>query len=173
MGLSDIAAGVTVTTRQRERGVATVDATGTSLAERLAPHAGDLPCAVAEAAALLEAYGAGTSVGAAAARAGLAPTAAAKVLHVLGVAGVNPLSPLAREVVEDWLDGRLTRREAVTLSGASDAEFALGAFCATHDPIEEAAAAVAAAREPDRAATRASLGSGALSDALSDPDGLR
>ncbi|GGM58199.1 hypothetical protein J2752_001092 [Halarchaeum rubridurum] len=172
MGLSDIAAGLTVTTSQRERGVATVDATAAPLAERLAPYADDLPCRVAVAAALLDAYGAGTSVGAASAAAGVAPTTGAKVLHVLGVGGVNPLSPLAREIVGDWLAGELSRREAVTLSGASDAEFALGAYCATHPPVEGAAAVVAAAREPDsRALDRRERE--ALAGAVGTPDDLR
>ncbi|GAA0296588.1 hypothetical protein [Halarchaeum salinum] len=172
MGLSDIAAGLTITTPQRERGVATVDATDAPLAERLAPYADDLPCPVAVAATLLDAYGAGTSVGAAAAAAGIAPTTGAKALHVLGVGGVNPLSPLAREIVADWLDGGLTRSEAVTLSGASDTEFALGAYCATHPPAEGAAAVVAAAREPDSR----SLGRRdreALAEACETPDALR
>ncbi|WP_267903105.1 DUF7858 family protein [Halobacterium bonnevillei] len=36
MGLTDIAEGVSVTTRQRDRGVASVDRTGESLADQLA-----------------------------------------------------------------------------------------------------------------------------------------
>jgi hypothetical protein len=44
MGLSDIAAGVEVTTEQRDRGVATVDDTDVSLAERLADYETALPC---------------------------------------------------------------------------------------------------------------------------------
>ncbi|WP_020222968.1 DUF7858 family protein, partial [Halarchaeum acidiphilum] len=104
--------------------------------------------------------------------AGVAPTTGAKVLHVLGVAGVNPLSPLARDVVADWLDGELARSEAVTLSGASDAEFALGAYCATHPPIEGAKAVVAASREPDSRAI-AARERDALAEAVDTPDGLR
>jgi len=173
MGLADIADGVAVTTRQRERGVATVDATDVPLAERLAPHADALPCDVDAAATLVEAYGAGTSVGEAAGAAGLAPTTGAKTLHRLGVEGVNPLSPLARDVVADWLDGRLARSEAVTLSGASAAEFALGAYCATHDPIEGACDVVAAAREPDGSGALGGDDRAALAEAYDAPDDLR
>ncbi|WP_435100672.1 hypothetical protein [Halarchaeum sp. P4] len=173
MGLSDIAAGLTVTTHQEDRGVATVDATDVPLAERLAPYADDLPCPVDAAAALLDAYGAGTSVGAAASAAGLAPTMGAKVLHRLGVAGVTPLSPLARDVVRDWLHGELTRGDAVTLSGASDAEFALGAYCETHDPIEGAADVVAAAREPAESRALAARERDALAETFDAPADLR
>jgi len=63
MALSDIAAGVEVTTRQRDRGVAAVDETDAPLPERLAPFADDLPCSAAAAATVVEAYAAGRSVG--------------------------------------------------------------------------------------------------------------
>lgn len=43
MGLADIAAGVEVTAEQRNRGVATVDRTDDSLAERLAPYGEHCP----------------------------------------------------------------------------------------------------------------------------------
>lgn len=173
MGLSDIATGLTVTTRQDDRGVATVDATSAPLEERLAPYADELPCPLADAAALLDAYGAGTSVGAAAGAAGIAPTMAAKVLHRLGVAGVTPLSPLARDVVRDWLDGRLTRSDAVTLSGASEAEFALGAYCETHDPLDGASDVVAAAQEPDGSSALVAADRDALAETFDAPEGLR
>ncbi|GGL28869.1 hypothetical protein GCM10009037_10720 [Halarchaeum grantii] len=173
MGLSEIAAGLTVTTRQEERGVATVDATDVPLAERLAPYADELPCPVEPAAALLDAYGTGTSVGVAASAAGLAPTMGAKVLHRLGVAGVTPLSPLAREVVRDWLDGELSRREAVTLSGASAAEFSLGAYCETHAPIAGAAEIVTAAREPDGSRSLARRERDAFAETFDAPAELR
>ena len=51
MGLSDIAEGVRVTEEQRDRGVASVDRTGASLAERLGSCAADLPTDAERAAA--------------------------------------------------------------------------------------------------------------------------
>ncbi|GGL48223.1 DUF7858 family protein [Halocalculus aciditolerans] len=140
MGLADLAAGLEVTARQEDRGVATVDARDTPLAERLAPYAEDLPCSLDAAAALLDGYGGGTSVGGAASAAGVPPTTAAKTLHLLGVEGITPLSPLAREVVRDWLDGRLSRTDAVELAGCEEAEFALGVYVETHDPLPGARA---------------------------------
>ena len=70
MGLSDIAAGIEVVDEQRESGVVTVDRTGGPLADRLAPYAEELPCSASDAAALVEAYAAGKSVGASARIAG-------------------------------------------------------------------------------------------------------
>ena len=67
MALSEIAAGLELTAEQRDRGVATADGTGASLAERLAPYAGALPCDQPAAAAVVEAYAEGASVGRAAA----------------------------------------------------------------------------------------------------------
>lgn len=138
MGLSDIAAGLEVTTRQRERGVAAVDGTDTTLAERLVPFADDLPCSAERAATVLDTYLGGTSVGDAAGAAGLAPVEGAKVLHRLGVEGLSPLTPLGRDVVRDWLDARLPRTEAVELAGGSEAEFALAAYVETHESLDGA-----------------------------------
>ncbi|MEE6209755.1 hypothetical protein U3A55_06275, partial [Salarchaeum sp. III] len=78
MALSDIAAGLEVTTTQRERGPTTVDGTERALTDRLVPFAADLPCDAATAAALLDAYSAGGRVEDAARAAGLAPVAGAK-----------------------------------------------------------------------------------------------
>lgn len=150
MGLSDIAAGVTVTTRQRERGVASVDRTGESLADQLAALDGDLPVDPDAAAALAEAYAGGASVGDAAAEAGVAPTTAAKTLHRLGFEGLTPFSPLQRDVLEDWLAAEVSRADALELTGASDREFALAAFVATHEPLEGAAEAVDGALSTSR-----------------------
>ncbi|MFC3477663.1 DUF7858 family protein [Halobacterium litoreum] len=145
MGLSDIAEGVTVTTRQRDRGVASVDRTDEPLADRLAALDGDLPCAPSAAAAIAESYTSGGSVGDAAEAAGVAPTTATKALHRLGFAGVTPFSPLQRNILNDWLDARLTRAEAIELTGASEREFALAAYVATHDELAGAAEAVESA----------------------------
>lgn len=171
MGLSDIAAGVTVTERQRERGVATVDDTAATLADRLAAHADSLPCSPETAAAVADAYAAGASVGSAAAAAGTVPATAAKTLHLLGTPGITPLSPLGVDVLEDYLAGDLTRSDAVALAGASEYEFALAAYVATHDPLPGAREAVDGALSPTGAA---SLGKRAeLGGSLETPDSLR
>lgn len=142
MGLSDIAAGIEVTTEQRDRGVATTDDTATSLDERLAPFADELPCQPTAAARLLDAYADGASIGRAAAAAGVPPTDASKALYRLGEP-IDPLSPTAERVIDDWLAGELSRTEARTLANVGDAEFALGVYVATHEPIEGAEHAVA------------------------------
>lgn len=142
MALSDIAADLEVTAEQRDRGVATVDETGTDLAARLAPVAGELPCSASAAAALVAAYAEGASVGGAGEAAGLPPVTAAKVLHLVGVDGVCPLGPAGREVVADWIAGHLARSEARELAGASETEFLLTVFLETHDPVPEAREAV-------------------------------
>jgi len=108
MALSDIAAGIEVTTEQRDRGVASVDRTDESLADRLAGAAEDLPCDAETAATLVETYAAGESVGDAGRAADVAPITAAKTLHHVGE-HVSPLSPTARDVVGDWLDGTVSR----------------------------------------------------------------
>jgi hypothetical protein len=133
--LSDIADGLAVTHEQRERGVAAVDDTDADLPERLAPFERDLPCTAGEAAAVARAFTGGDSVGDAAATAGVAPTTAAKALHLLGVEGVAPLGPTGRRVVADWLVGDLPRTEALALTGGDEAAFALTAFVETHDPL--------------------------------------
>ncbi|QDX40338.1 hypothetical protein [Salarchaeum sp. JOR-1] len=142
MALSDIAAGLEVTATQRERGPTTVDGTERALTERLREFADGLPCDASTAALLLDTYYDGGSVETAALAAGVAPVAGAKTLHLLGVDGLTPLSPLAREIVADWLAGELTRSDALALTGASEHEFALGAFVEAHDPLPGARAVV-------------------------------
>lgn len=132
MALSDIAAGIEVTTQQRERGVAAVDDTG-ALVDRLRPHTEALPCTPDAAATVLETHAAGTSVEASAREAGLTPVTAAKALHRCGVSGVTPLAPTARQVVRDWQAGELSRADALELTGADAAEFALAAYIESHD----------------------------------------
>lgn len=144
MGLSDIAEGVEVTTQQRDRGVATVDRTGTPLADRLEPFAASLPTDPATAARVIERYAAGGSIGQAAAAAGVARVTAAKTLHLAGEA-VSPLGPTGREIVRDWIAGELSRTDALALTRATPAEFALAAYVETHDPLEAARDAVAGA----------------------------
>jgi hypothetical protein len=162
--LSEIAAGLEVTSEQRERGVAIVDDRAAGLADRLAAFEAELPCDAGAAATLVEAYAAGESVGRAAASAGLAPTTGAKALHRLGES-VNPLSPAGRRVVRDWLDARVSRAEALELIDASEAEFALAVYAETHDPIPGARAALAGALDVER-------GDDPLADARSDVDDL-
>jgi hypothetical protein len=147
MGLSDIAEGLAVTEEQDERGVAAVDRTAESLADGLAPYAEALPCTPAAAATVVETYAAGESVADAGRAAAVAPMTAAKTLHLLGEP-VGRAGPSARAVVEDWLDGRLPRSEAQPLADLDDAEFALAAYVATHDPIEGAREVVAGTLEP-------------------------
>ncbi len=165
MGLSEIAAGIETTEEQRDRGVATVDETG-SLRDRLAASADALPCTPAAAATVLETYRAGTSVGDCAREAGVAHITAAKALYRCGVTGVTPLGPTARRVVRDWVDGDLSRTEARELAGADEAAFALAAYVETHDPHPGLVGAAAGARSPDRTATVAKRDR--LADALDD-----
>lgn len=160
MGLSDIAAGIEVTTEQREHGVATTDETDTSLAERLVPFDERLPCSPGAAAALVDAYVEGASVGRAAAVAEVPKTTAAKALYLLGEP-IDPLTPTAHRILDDWLAGELSRTEAKTLAGVGESEFALGAYLATHEPIEGAESAVAETAS-------ISGGEDPLSDARSD-----
>jgi hypothetical protein len=148
MALSEIAAGLELTAEQRDRGVATADGTGASLAERLAPYAGALPCEELAAAAVVEAYAEGASVGRAAAVADVPKTAAAKTLYLLGEP-VDPLTPTARGVIEEFLDGEIGRTEARTLANVGNCEFALGVYVATHEPITEAESVVADALSVD------------------------
>lgn len=171
MGLSDIAAGLTVTTRQQERGVATVDDTHESLADWLEETEADLPCCPGTAAELVDAYASGASVGAAAAVADTVPMTAAKTLHRLGTSGITPLSPLAREILDDYLTGALTRSDAIAFAGVSEHEFALGAYVATHEPIPGANEVVEAALAPSESATVAKQAE--LGGALESPDTLR
>ncbi|KAA9399364.1 hypothetical protein Har1130_14385 [Haloarcula sp. CBA1130] len=141
MTLSDIAAGVEVTTHQRDRGVAAVDETDAPLPERLAPVADDLPCSAATAATVVEAYAAGKSVGDAGHAAGIAPVMAAKTLHLVGEQ-VSPVGPQGREIIADWLAGDLSRSDAIALAGVTEQEFALATYIETHDPLPAARDAV-------------------------------
>ncbi|WP_135824891.1 DUF7858 family protein [Halorussus ruber] len=156
MTLSDIADGLEVTTEQRDRGVASVDATAgdgteTDLRERLADFAEDLPCDAASAAAILDGHTSGRSVGDTAHEAGVAPITASKTLHLLGCEGVSPLTPRAHDIIRDWLSADLSRTEARELTGANETEFALATFVETHDSIPGASDLVegAFAREGD------------------------
>ncbi len=169
MSLEEIAAGIEVTHEQRDRGVATVD--DADLEAVLAAHADDLPCAPERAATVVETYVAGASVGSAGREAGVVPVVAAKTLHLLGFEGVSPLGPAGREVIRDWIEGRLSHAEARELADAGERTFALAAFVETHDPIDGAGERVrgaladrtdAAVRKRDR-----------LSDTLTDLGDLR
>jgi len=136
VSLEEIAAGIEVTHEQRERGVATVE--GGDLASVLAEYAADLPCSAARAETVVETYVGGASVGDAARAAGIVPVEAAKTLHLLGFEGIAPLGPAGREVVRDWIEGRLSHAEARELAGAGERTFALAAFVETHDPLDGA-----------------------------------
>lgn len=171
MGLSEIAAGIEVTAEQVDRGVATVDDTAVDLADRLRAaidadvHADAdadanadagtdaLPCTPEAAATVVESHAGGASVAASARAAGVAPVTAAKALHRCGVVGVSPLAPTARRIVRDWLDGRLSRTDALALTGGDPAEFALATYIETHEPDPDLAAAVEGVLEPGRRAS--------------------
>jgi len=171
MGLSDIAEGLEVHDRQHERGVPTVDATGNDLVECLDAHAEQLPCTPEAAASVLNAYAAGTSVGDCAREAGVASMTAAKLLHRCGIAGLSPLAPTARSILTDWLDGDLSRSEAVELTGADEAAFALATYVETHDAVPALADAVAGVLEPESTATVAKRD--ALAETMSSVGDLR
>ncbi|MXR52778.1 hypothetical protein GRX03_14330 [Halovenus sp. WSH3] len=141
MGLSEIADGIEVTDEQDERGISTVDTTDATLTERLEPFADDLPCTPAEAATVLERYSEGKAVDGAGRAAGVAPVTAAKTLHLLGES-VSPVGPMGKEIVQDWIAGDLSRTEALELTQLGEAEFGLAAYVETHDPIEDACAAI-------------------------------
>lgn len=162
MGLSDIAEGLAVTERQRDRGVATVDRTEPTLNAAVARFAEDLPCDVATAATLVDEYAGGASVGEAAASAGLPAVTGAKTLFLLGFEGLSPLSPLGRDVLRDWLDGEIGRTDAKALADASDAEFSLAAYVETHEPLAGARERIATVLQTE---TNAAV---AKRDALAD-----
>ncbi len=143
MSLEDIAAGIEVTHRQRDRGVATVD--DAALADVLTTYADELPCPPERAVTVVETYVAGASVGAAGREAGVVPVVAAKTLHLLGFEGISPLGPAGREVVHDWVAGRLSHAEARELADAGERTFALAAYLETHDPIDGASERVRSA----------------------------
>ncbi|WP_323674376.1 hypothetical protein [Halorubellus sp. PRR65] len=153
MGLADIAAGLSTTTEQDERGVASVDATDAVLGDALAEFAAALPCKPVAAAAVAEAYVGGAAVDAAGHDAGVAPMTAAKTLHRLGFAGLSPVSATGERVLEDHLAGRVSRADARGLLSLSDAEFALATYVATHDAIDGARDVVEGALAAERTAS--------------------
>lgn len=161
MALSDIAEGLEITESQDEQGVATVDTTDATLAERLAPFEESLPCAAGEAATILERYAGGANVGTAGRAAGVAPISAAKTLHLLGES-VTPVGPTGRDVIRDWIAGDLSRTEALELTRLGEREFALATYVETHDTLEEGCAAIEGVLAANR--ERADP----LSDALGD-----
>jgi hypothetical protein len=153
MGLADIAAGLSTTTEQDERGVASVDVTDRDLGARLAPFADALPCESTTAAAVAESYVGGAPVDAAGHAAGVAPITAAKTLHRLGFEGLSPVSATGDRVLDDYLAGRVSRADARGLLAVSDAEFALATYLATHDPIDGARGVVEGALATEQAAS--------------------
>jgi hypothetical protein len=169
MGLADIAEGLEVSETQRQTGVAEIDDTDADLAAALAGLDAALPCEPAVAAELIRAYSGGASVGGAARAAGVPRVTAAKTLHRCGER-VAPLSPTGMAVVEDWVDGRLSRAEAMTLADAGPSAFALAAYVATHDPLPGAQAALQGHLAPAGGGPRHRDG---MAGALETPDGLR
>lgn len=170
MALSKIAEGLEIVDEQQDRGVAAIDDTDATLADRLARYDDELPCDPDAAATVVQTHTAGTSVGDSARAVGIEPITAAKTLHLLGIDGVNPLGPNAREIVRDWLVGGLSRSTARTLTGASDREFALAAFVESHEPIEGAIEAVEGAFAAGECAT---VQRDLLADTMTDAGDLR
>jgi len=166
VSLEEIAAGIEVTHEQRDRGVATVEAEQ-DLACVLADYAEDLPCSAGQAETVVETYVGGASVGDAGRAAGVVPVEAAKTLHLLGFEGVSPLGPAGREVVRDWIGGRLSHAAARELADAGERTFALAAFVETHDPLDGAAERVrgALANHRDAAVRKRDRLRGTMSDA--------
>lgn len=161
MGLSDLAAGLEVTQSQDERGVATVDTTDATFEERLAPFEDALPCSATEATTVLERYAGGADIGTAGRAAGIAPVTAAKTLHLLGEP-VSPVGSTGREIIADWIAGHLSRTEALELTRLGPEEFALATYVETHDPLEDACAAIEGVLARER------LGEDPLSVSLGD-----
>lgn len=149
MTLSDIAAGLEVTAEQEQRGVAVADETDGSLAERLGAFADELPCTPEAAATLVESYAGGESIGAAARAAGIASVTGAKALHRLGE-DVSPVGPTGREIVRDWLDARLSRADALELTGVDEPTFALAVYVETHETLPGASEALVGALAVER-----------------------
>lgn len=172
MGLADIAAEVKVTSEQHDRSIAAIDATEAPLIDRLAPFADDLPCPVEAAVTLIEAYGSGSSVGDSSRAAGLAPVTGAKTLHLLGEP-IAPLSPMGRRVVREWIDAECTRAQALELSNASEAEFALAVFVETHDPLPGAREALEPVFMPESAKRSTVTKRDVLAETMSDASELR
>lgn len=135
MSLSDIAEGLVTSQRQQDRGVAVVDRTDRSLAVVLEEYTEALAPDASTAADLVRAYTSGESVGDAAHTAGMPPVEAAKTLHRLGFEGLTPMSPLARDILQDWLRAEISRADALALTDASEREFALATYIETHDPL--------------------------------------
>lgn len=94
---------------------------------------------------------------------------AAKTLHLVGES-VSPLGPTGRAVVCDWIAGELSRSEALALTRASPATFALAAYVETHEPIAAARDAVQGAIDAGTFASEADV---ALAAATDVPDDLR
>lgn len=166
MTLEEIAAGIEVVDRQRDRGVATADDTGTTLVDRLEPAAEALPCTPEAAATILEAHAGGASVGESAQEAGVVSITAAKVLHRCGADGVTPLSPTGRRIVRDWLAGELARSEARALTDATEAEFALATYVETHDADDRLASIATEVLARERETERRT----GLTGSLPEPD---
>lgn len=161
MGLSEIAADLTITESQEPTGVAVVDETATDLESGLEQFAGELPRTPAMAADVIEAYVGGAPVDEAGRQAGVPPMTAAKILHLVGFDGLTPLTPTGNKILDDWLGARLSRSEAIELTSATPAEFELATYMATTEPIP-------GAREVVESTVDAALASDPLADTRSD-----
>lgn len=142
MALQDIAAGLEITEKQQDKGVATVDKTERNLTDRLAPFADELPCNVEKAASIVQEHASGSALDKIGMNVGIPTITVAKTLHLLGIEGICPLTPQSREIVRDWLHAEVGRSTARELTGASETEFQLTVYIETHEPLEGAAEAI-------------------------------
>ncbi|ERG88756.1 MAG: hypothetical protein J07HX5_00902 [halophilic archaeon J07HX5] len=141
MGLSEIAAGIEVTSAQERREVTIIDETDATVTERLAPFAGVLPCEPDAAATAVKRYTAGANVDTAAQAAGLSPITTTKTLHLLGEP-VSPVGSADQAVIRDWTNGDCSRHEALKRTQAAETDCMLAAYVETHRPLAEAQRAI-------------------------------
>jgi hypothetical protein len=142
MTLSDIAADLMIEESQQDRQITYVDETSNTLFDRLREHESALPTTAEAAQTIVETYQEGACVGETATAAGVAPITAAKLLHRCGIAGVSTLTPTGRQIITDWIHGKLSRTQARQLSGADDQTLALAVYIETHEPIAAVAGIV-------------------------------
>jgi|APHM01.1.fsa_nt_gi hypothetical protein len=141
MGLTEIAEGLEITTRQHERTIHPVDDTVTDLSARLQTHAESLPCSPETARDVLQVYAQEMAVPPAAEAADVSSVTVTKLLHRCGVDGLSPLSEKDNEVLADWLNGVESRSAILDDETIDERGFALATYLQTHAAIPELEAA--------------------------------
>ena len=142
MGLSEIAEGLEITTRQHERNIQPVDDTVTDLTARLQTHAESLPCSPETARDVLQVYAQEMTVPRAAEAADVSSVTVTKLLHRCGVDGLSPLSERGTNVLTEWLNGAASRSAILDHETIDEREFALATYLQTHAAIPELEAAL-------------------------------